>query len=310
MGTEMRPRPTRLLGAGTILVLAAALLVFSGSAAGRPGAEHRAQAVTITVDTLPIANALPAGPRHPEGVLRAAGDRDQEDRLAERQRHRARAVESLRRYRLRRLRAGDDRPYAGIPITVVAASENEGISEADNWQNILVKGSSSIRTPADLAGKTIAVNALKGVGEVAIKAALEKSGVDPNSIKLLAMPFPTMRTALANGQVDAIWTPEPFMSQALNIDGARIVMAPGPVLGKYFPNGGYVALHEWTTKNPGLFQKFRTAMNQSLVYAASHPDEIRALLPAATQNIRLAFWSPLIDRASCSSSRCTRRSTA
>ncbi len=51
----------------------------------------------------------------------------------------------------------------GIPITVVVASDAEGTSEADNWQNIMVKGSSSIRTPADLAGKTIAVNALKGV---------------------------------------------------------------------------------------------------------------------------------------------------
>ena len=160
----------------------------------------------------------------------------------------------------------------------------------------MVKGSSSIRTPADLAGKTIAVNALKGLGEVVIKAALEKSGVDPNSVKLLAMPFPTMRTALANGQVDAIHAPEPFMSQALTSDGARIILAPGPVLGKFWPNGCYVALHDWTTKNPGLFQKFRTAMNQSLVYSANHPDEIRALLPAALQNIRLAFWSPLVDR--------------
>ena len=296
MGTEMRPRPTRLLGAGTILVLAAALLVFSGSAAGRPGAEHRAQAVTITVDTLPIANALPMDLGIQKGFFAQQGIEIKKT-----------VLQSGNDIVLALSNHSGDIGYvgyvpamiartSGIPITVVAASENEGTSEADNWQNILVKGSSSIRTPADLAGKTIAVNALKGVGEVVIKAALEKSGVDPNSIKLLAMPFPTMRTALANGQVDAIWTPEPFMSQALNIDGARIVMAPGPVLGKYFPNGGYVALHEWTTKNPGLFQKFRTAMNQSLVYAASHPDEIRALLPAATQNIRLAFWSPLIDR--------------
>ena len=72
-----------------------------------------------------------------------------------------------------------------------------------------------------------------------IKAALQKVGVDPNSIKLLAMPFPTMRAALRNGQVDAIWMPEPFLSQALNLDGARIVMAPGPVLGKFWPIGGY-----------------------------------------------------------------------
>ena len=71
----------------------------------------------------------------------------------------------------------------GIKLTAVAASEVEGTNEADNWQNILVKGSSSIRTPADLAGKTIAVNALKGVGEVMIKAALKKVGVDPNSVQ-------------------------------------------------------------------------------------------------------------------------------
>ncbi len=50
----------------------------------------------------------------------------------------------------------------------------------------MVKGSSSIRTPADLAGKTVAVNALKGVGEVMIKAALKKSGVNPDSVKLRA----------------------------------------------------------------------------------------------------------------------------
>src|SRR5262249_46939611 len=28
----------------------------------------------------------------------------------------------------------------------------------------------------------------------------------------------------------------------------------------------------------------------------AHPDEIRALLPAATRNIRLPIWSPVVDR--------------
>jgi hypothetical protein len=129
-----------------------------------------------------------------------------------------------------------------------------------------------------------------------IKAALQKTGVNPSSIRLLAMPVPTMRTALNNGQVDAIWTPEPFMSQAMQQDGARIVMAPGPVLGQFWPIGVYVALNEWVTRNAGLATRFRTAMHQSLAYAQSHPDEIRALLPAATRNIRLPIWSPVIDR--------------
>jgi NitT/TauT family transport system substrate-binding protein len=184
----------------------------------------------------------------------------------------------------------------GIKFVLISASEVEGTSADDNWQNIMVKGSSSIRTPQDLAGKTIAVNALKGVGEVMIKAALKKLGVDPNSPKLLALGFGTMRTALNNGQVDAFWAPEPFVSQGLNLDGDRIVMAPGPVLGKYWPIGGYGALDSWVSQNPQLAKSFRDAINESLAYAQSHPDEVRALLPPGTQNVRLPIWSTVVDR--------------
>jgi NitT/TauT family transport system substrate-binding protein len=185
----------------------------------------------------------------------------------------------------------------GIPLVTVAGSEVEGTNQSDNWQNIVVKGSSSIRTPKDLAGKTIAVNALKGVGEVVVRAALKKVGVDPNSVKLLALPFPAMRSALNNGQVDAIWTPEPFMSQAVAVDGGRIVMAPGPVLGRYWPNGGYVSTSTWANANPKLAKGFQTAINQSLQYAQTHPDDIKALLPANQSGLRLPIWSPLIDTA-------------
>jgi len=269
---------------------------FSGAATSAPATAKR-PLVTVTVDTLPIANALPLDLGIKKGFFTAQGIDINKKTL-----------QSGNDVVLALANSNGDIGYLGwvpmmiastqgIPLSAVAASEVEGTSEADNWQNILVKGDSSIRTPADLAGKTIAVNALKGVGEVMIKAALKKRGVNPNSIHLLAMPFPTMRTALRNGQVDAIWVPEPFLTQALNLDGARIVMAPGPVLGKFWPVGGYAATISWTKKNPGLFKKFRTAINRSLTYSQSHPSEIRDLLPAGTQNVRLPIWSPIIDRA-------------
>lgn len=287
-----RPRLVEISVVGVLAVLVG----LGGTAAGAPAKAHRQAVDTVTLATLPIANALPFDLGIAKGFFAARG------------------IEVKKSV----LQSGNDivlglggKSYdigyvgyvpamiartSGIPLTIVAASEVEGTSDADNWQNVLVKGSSSIRTPADLVGKTIAVNALKGVGEVTIKAALKKRGVDPNSVKLLALPFPAMRAALTNGQVDAIWTPEPFMSQALTIDGARIVLAPGPTLGNYFPNGCYVALTEWTTKNPDLAKRFAAAVNESLVYAQSHPDEIRALLSSANQAIRLPTWSPLIDR--------------
>ena len=283
----------KLRGA-SIAAFLAVVVAFGATAATAPA--NPQATVTITVNTLPIANALPMDLGIKKGFFSEQG------------------IEINKRT----LQSGNDVVLAlqnstgeigylgwvpafiartqGIAITAVAASEVEGTSEADNWQNILVKGSSSIRTPADLVGKTVAVNALKGVGEVMIKAALKKSGINPESVPLLALPFPAMRSALNNGQVDAIWTPEPFMSQALTIDGARIVMAPGPVLGRFWPIGGYVARDDWAARNPGLAAKFRTAINKSLAYAQANPAEIRDLLPAASQNVRLPIWSPLIDR--------------
>jgi NitT/TauT family transport system substrate-binding protein len=276
----------------TALVLAVVgLAVFAGAAASRSNDN-----VTVTVDTLPISNGLPLDLGIAKGFFNEQGITIKKV-----------TFQSGNDIVLALANHNGDVGYlgyvpmmiartSGIPLTLLSASEVEGTSAADNWQDILVKGNSSITTPAQLAGKTIAVNALKGVGEVVIKAALQKSGVDPNSVKLLALPFPTMRTALANGQVDAIWTPEPFITQATTLDGARIVMAPGPVLGNHFPNGGYAALHDWMTKNPGTAKKFATAINKSLDYAQSHPDEIRALLPPSQQNIHLAVWTSTIDR--------------
>jgi NitT/TauT family transport system substrate-binding protein len=281
----------RLFGATVLTALAAALL-FGGSASS---SSDRTLA-TINLRTLNIANALPLDLGVQKGFFAQHGIEIQK-----------KVLQSGNDVVLSLANGDGDIGYLGyvpamigrvqgIKFQMISASEVEGTSVDDNWQNIMVKGSSSIRTPQDLAGKTIAVNALKGVGEVMIKAALKKVGVDPNSPKLLAVGFGAMRSALNNGQIDAFWAPEPFVSQGLNIDGDRIVMAPGPVLGKFWPIGGYGALDSWVKKNPQLAKQFHDAISQSLAYAQAHPDEIRALLPAGTQNVRLPIWSPVVDR--------------
>jgi NitT/TauT family transport system substrate-binding protein len=284
-----RPRQALALA----LALSAALFTLVGSAA----ANHDRRALTtVTVDTLPIANGLPLDLGISKGFFSDHGIEIKKVTL-----------QSGNDIVLALANSQGDIGYigwvpafiastSGVGVTTAAASEVEGTNLADNWQNIVVKGSSSIRTPQDLVGKTIAVNALHGVGEVVIRGAFKKLGLDPSSVKLLAVPFPAMRTALANGQVDAIWTPEPFLSQAVNQDGARVVMAPGPTIMPYLPNGLYVARTAWAKDNPALAKQLRLALNQSLVYAQGHPDEIRALLPAATRNIKLPVWSPVLDR--------------
>src|ERR1041385_867325 len=174
----------------TVLVLAVlAAVLFSGSASSAPG---RTTLTTINLDTLPIANGFPLDLGIQKGFF---ADHGLEIKKT--------VLQSGNDIVLALANGNGDIGYIGyvpamigrtqgIKFQVVSASDDEGTSVDDNWQNIMVKGSSSIQTPRDLAGKTIAVNALKGVGEVMIKAALKKVGVDPNSIKLTALPFPTM----------------------------------------------------------------------------------------------------------------------
>ena len=287
MSGAARVRRARVVFLVSVAGAIGALAVFGGTAASAP-----VQTTEVRVVTLPIANGFPLDIGIRRGFFAQQGIEIKKTTL-----------QSGNDVVLAMANNNGDIGYLGfvpmfiavtnnIQMTLVAASEVEGVGQADNWQNILVKGSSSIRTSRDLAGKTIAVNALKGVGEVMIKAALEKQGVRPSSFRLVAIPFPQMRSALNNGQVDAIWVPEPFLSQGLNVDNARIVMAPGPVLGRYWPIGGYAARQSWKSRNPALAERFRKAINRSLNYAQSHPDEVRAMLPANAQNSQAPDLEP------------------
>jgi NitT/TauT family transport system substrate-binding protein len=292
MPTRRSHGRTTALTLALLASMLAALSILVGPSAGAPG---RALA-TVTVNTLPIANGFPLDVGIQKGFFEKRGIEIKKV-----------TFQSGNDIILALANSNGDIGYigwtpafiaatSGIDIVTAAASETEGTAVADNWQNVMVKGSSSIRTPQDLAGKTIAVNALKGVAELVIRASLDKLGVDASSVKLVPIPFPAMRTALANGQVDAAHMPEPFMSQTLNLDGGRIVLAPGPAIMPFLPNGVYVARGSWARESPALARQFRLAMNESLLYSQSHTAEVRALLPAAIRDIRLAIWSPVLDR--------------
>jgi NitT/TauT family transport system substrate-binding protein len=190
----------------------------------------------------------------------------------------------------------------GLPVKVVANADNGAETAKDEWTLLMSKKGSPIRKPADLAGKTIAVNALKGVGEVEIKAALDKRGVDPNSIKLLEIPFPEMPAALDKGRVDVIWAPEPFLTQVLG-EGGQDVEAPLTTLGSKFPNGTYGTTEKEISQNKDVVDAFARAINKSSDYATSHPDEARATIPTFTKippelakKIRLPLWPTTIDK--------------
>jgi len=190
-----------------------------------------------------------------------------------------------------------------LPLKVVASSDTGAETADKEWTVIVVGKNSPIKDVKDLAGKTIAVNALKGVGEVDVKAALDKRGVDPNSIKLLEVPFPEMPAALERKRVDAIWAPEPFLSSVLG-EGGREIEAPLTTLGPNYTNGTYSTTEKQLAEDEDVVTGFTRAINKSMEYATDHPDAARATIPTfskippeVAEKIRLPLWPVPIDTA-------------
>src|ERR1043166_3064621 len=114
------------------------VLLFGGAAAGAPG---QTKLTTINLDTLPIANGLPLDLGIQKGFF---ADHGLEIKKT--------VLQSGNDIVLALANGNGDIGYIGyvpamigrtqgIKFTVVSASDDEGTTVDDNWQNIMVKGS-------------------------------------------------------------------------------------------------------------------------------------------------------------------------
>jgi len=186
----------------------------------------------------------------------------------------------------------------GLPVEIISQGVLAGKSEEEAWADLLVLKDGPIKEPQDLEGTTIAVNTLNNICEVTIKASLEKDGVDVDTLKFAEVPFPDMNAALEQERVDAACVVEPFVSQgkagaARGINPFYVRTAPDLTVATYFTSTQYAE------ENPDVIEGFVRAMNKSLTYAQSHPDEVRQVLldyteipPEAAEAIKLPVWRP------------------
>ena len=71
---------------------------------------------------------------------------------------------------------------------------------------------SPLRRPADLAGKTIAVTALKDLTEIGTRAWLARNAVNPDSVKFVQLSMVQMAAGLSRNTFDAALIAEPNLS--------------------------------------------------------------------------------------------------
>ncbi|MFC7406728.1 ABC transporter substrate-binding protein [Georgenia alba] len=170
----------------------------------------------------------------------------------------------------------------GLPLQIVASGNSTSGDPDADIGGVLTSPDSGISAPADLEGRTVAVNTLNNIGDVTISEVVAQDGGDPDAVEFVEMAFPDMPAALSSGQVDAIWVLEPFFSIAKG-DGAQVVMHnfaevdPDMMVAAYFTTGQYAE------ENPEVVEQFTAAMEESLAYAQDNPEEARAILSSYTE---------------------------
>jgi NitT/TauT family transport system substrate-binding protein len=159
----------------------------------------------------------------------------------------------------------------------------EGVECKATTFGVAVLPSSGITSPADLAGKTIAVNLTDNIQTLTLNAVLKADGVNPSTVKYVVVPFPDMVAALKAHQVDAISAVEPFLAGAESSDGAKEVVSSCAGPAANMPMSGYFATQSWAQQNPNTARAFQTALLKAQAYAQANPTAVQDILPTYTK---------------------------
>ncbi|MFE9693271.1 ABC transporter substrate-binding protein [Micromonospora sp. NPDC005806] len=189
----------------------------------------------------------------------------------------------------------------GLPISLVAPGTFATDKADADFSAVLVAKGSPITSAKDLAGKKIAVNTLKNIGDVTIKASLEARGVDTSGIQFVEVGFPDMLATLDAGRVDAAWEIEPFVSLGRQ-QGFRPVLWPYVESKPSLQVGSYVASSKYVKEQPKVVEAFQKGVAATAEAIASDPAAFRTALPTlqkvtpeAAQKMILPVWQAKCD---------------
>lgn len=145
-------------------------------------------------------------------------------------------------------------------------------AEGDDINGVVTRAEDDIESWSDLEDRAVAVNVLNGQGDLTIMEAVAQDNGDPDSIGLTEIDFPDMEAQLERGNVDAIWLPEPFLTQALEGGDFELLGHPNQEVIPGLPTMVTFTSASFAEENPELADQFTEAMSEVLTQAQSDPE--------------------------------------
>ena len=140
---------------------------------------------------------------------------------------------------------------------------------------IIWRTDSGIKTIRDLKGKRIGVT-LQTISEFYLGRTLELNGMNNKQVTLVDTTAPELEKTLLNGEVDAVATWEPWVTQ-INQSIGKEVSARALQSGQY-AYWNLVTTTDWTKKHSNRMRRLLKSLVQAEDYIASHQDEAKAIV--------------------------------
>jgi ABC-type nitrate/sulfonate/bicarbonate transport system substrate-binding protein len=156
---------------------------------------------------------------------------------------------------------------AGAPIKAVIGYYG---SDEHAYNGFYVPANSSIRSPADLAGKKIGMNTLGAHSEAMLDIYLHRAGVDPKKAEPLVVPPVSTEQSLRQGQIDVAVLGGILRDKALQTGGIRKLFTDFELLGP-FTAGTYVFTDRFIKQNPDTVRAFVTGVGKAIEWSRSTP---------------------------------------
>lgn len=170
---------------------------------------------------------------------------------------------------------------AGLKFTILAGAV--AFPEPKLGVGILARTGSGIHKAQDLVGKSIGVATLRSYHWVMTRRWLQESGVDPNKVKYVEVPFPEQGDALKAGRIDAAVSVDPFYRRIVD----RKIGYSFADMMKTVPDGTlidfYLSTRKWAEANRDAIAKFIDAMAEGQAYIKAHDKEVRGSLAKWTK---------------------------
>lgn len=194
---------------------------------------------------------------------------------------------------------------SGLDLRVVSNGNNSTGVDGEDFGALMVPAGSDVQSAAELGDATIAINTLNNISDPVVRESVRKAGGDPSGIEFVGVPFPEMEAALENGDVDAAFPVEPFVTIIENSGVGRAIASPWVDGAPDLTVAVYFTSAQTAEQDPDLVERFSAAMAESLAYADANPDAARAIIQEYTElpaelaeAVTLPKWPAEINRAS------------